>query len=135
MRVLDTGVVIAAFASWHEAHTAARAELATGARVTGHTLIETLSVLTRLPAPHRAPLDVVAQFLRQGFPDEVLGLGPPQLHHLVTHRLPLLGISGGAVYDAVIAETARLADGTLVTLDRRALVTYERIGCPARLLA
>ncbi len=134
MRFLDSGVVIAAFASWHESHPAARREVAAGAQVVGHTLLETLSVLTRLPAPHRATVEVVAEYLRRTFSDDVALLDAHQLHQLATQRLPALGISGGAIYDAAIAETVRLAGGTLVTLDRRALSTYQRIGCPAELL-
>ncbi|HMR49855.1 MAG TPA: PIN domain-containing protein [Arachnia sp.] len=134
MRVLDTGVIVAAFASWHEAHDASRAELRKQPRVAAHSLVEAYSVLTRLPAAHRVPAELAARFLDLAFPADALSLDPPQVRPLVTARLPVLGISGGAVYDAVIAETVRLAGGTLVTLDRRALSTYERIGCPAELL-
>lgn len=135
MRVVDTGVAVAACASWHEAHADARSELARRPQIASHSLVETYSVLTRLPAPHRAPADVAARFLELAFPDAALALTPDQVRRLVVTRLPILGISGGAVYDAVIAETVRLAGGTLVTLDRRALTTYERIGCTAELLA
>lgn len=135
MRVLDTGVVVAAFASWHEAHGAARAEMAQRPGIAAHSLVETYSVLTRLPAPHRVPADLAARFLEVAFPGPALVLEAEQLKHLVVMRLPILGISGGAVYDAVIAETVRIAGGTLVTLDRRALATYDRIGCPAELLS
>lgn len=135
MKVLDSGVVIAAFASWHEMHIAASYELSQNPQAVGHVLIETISVLTRLPAPHRAPLDVVAEFLELAFREEPLVLGGRELTSFVTRRLPALGISGGAVYDALIAETVRLAGGTLVTLDRRALRTYERIGCATMLLS
>ena len=37
-------------------------------------------------------------------------------------------ISGGAVYDALIAATVDEGGGTLLTRDRRALPVYERIG-------
>ncbi|HEX2798109.1 MAG TPA: VapC toxin family PIN domain ribonuclease, partial [Thermoanaerobaculia bacterium] len=35
---------------------------------------------------------------------------------------------GGAVYDALVAETARHAGATLLTRDRRAIAVYEKIG-------
>ena len=38
------------------------------------------------------------------------------------------GIAGGASYDAVIALVARSIGATVVTLDVRARLTYERIG-------
>ncbi|GAB3914243.1 hypothetical protein GCM10027613_07300 [Microlunatus endophyticus] len=54
---------------------------------------------------------------------------------MATSRLVGLGISGGACYDALIAETVLAAGGTLVTLDGRALRTYIKIGCPAEQLS
>ena len=41
--------------------------------------------------------------------------------------LAQLGIAGGAVYDALIALTARSVDGALVTRDTRAAATYARL--------
>jgi predicted nucleic acid-binding protein len=43
-------------------------------------------------------------------------------------RAAELGIAGGAVYDALVAETARRAGTTLLTRDRRAIAVYEKIG-------
>ncbi|WP_341728963.1 PIN domain-containing protein [Brooklawnia sp.] len=134
MKALDTGVVVAAFARWHDAHHTARAALSLQPQIAGHSLVESYSVLTRLPGPHRVRKELAAEFLELAFPDVPLCLSPLQLRSLVTTRLPALGIAGGAVYDAIIAESVRLAGGTLITLDRRAFTTYERIGCPAELL-
>lgn len=49
-------------------------------------------------------------------------------------RLAGLGISGGAVYDAVIGLTAVAVGAELVTLDRRAMADYERCSVPVRML-
>jgi predicted nucleic acid-binding protein len=49
-------------------------------------------------------------------------------------RLVELGIGGGASYDALVAATARAAGATLVSCDRRAAATYERLGTAFRLL-
>ena len=49
-------------------------------------------------------------------------------------RLVELGISGGAAYDALVAATARAAGATLVSCDRRAARTYERLGADFRLI-
>lgn len=131
VRVVDSGVAVAAFASWHESHGAALAEVVGRPQIAAHSLIETFSVLTRLPAPHRAPVELVSRFLDAAFPSVPLILDGGLCRQLVVHRLPAIGLSGGATYDALIAETVCAADGTLVTLDRRALATYDRIGCDA----
>lgn len=80
MIVVDSGVLVAASAPWHEAHTAARAAA------------------------------------------------------LVGETFPRQRIVGGATYDALIAATAAAHGATLLTLDRRARVTYDRVGCRNELL-
>lgn len=89
--------------------------------------METYSTLTRLPEPFRAPADVVSQFLERRFGERWLFLPGEELM-----RLPSLlaghGIVGGAVYDALVAVTARHHDVTLRTLDVRAHMTYRAIG-------
>jgi predicted nucleic acid-binding protein len=45
-----------------------------------------------------------------------------------------MGISGGASYDAVIAMIAAHHERELVTLDRRARPTYDRVGAAVRLI-
>ncbi|MDQ6658620.1 MAG: PIN domain-containing protein [Actinomycetota bacterium] len=134
MRAVDSGVAVAAFASWHESHQAAFAELSGRPQIASHSLIETFSVLTRLPAPHRAPAELVSRFLDAAFPEDPLTIDGRLTRLLVVDRLPAVGVSGGATYDALIAETVRAAGATLVTLDRRALATYDRIGCEAVLI-
>lgn len=129
MRVVDSGVAIAAFASWHESHEQALAEIVARPQIAAHSMVEVLSVLTRLPAPHRAPGSLVGQFLTGAFPDDPLVLDAHAQRSLVVDRLPTARITGGAIYDALIAETVRVAGGTLVTLDARARTTYQRVGC------
>ena len=43
-------------------------------------------------------------------------------------------ITGGAVYDAIVAATAVEAGATLVTRDRRAIPTYQRLRADYRLV-
>jgi predicted nucleic acid-binding protein len=131
---LDTSVVIACFGGWHEHHQAARSLLANRPSLPAHTAVESYSVLTRLPDPFRAEPAVAAEFLRRTFPAPRLVLAPAA-YGALPGQLAELGISGGAVYDAMIALTARLADAELITLDRRARDTYRRVGAPSRLLA
>lgn len=127
MIAVDTSVVVASFASWHEGHGAAAAVLARKPRVPGHVLVETYSVLTRLPPPHRAPADLVASFLAERFPAAPLTLPSGAFLDLI-QRVSHAGLVGGSIYDAVIAATARHAGATLLTRDQRARPTYDLIG-------
>lgn len=133
MNAVDSSVAVAGFATWHEFHTAAREVLDDGATLVAHSALETYSVLTRLPPPHRAPGDVAAAFLADQFPEPWLTLPPDDHLDLVT-VLPERGVTGGAAYDALIAASARIAGATLVSCDRRALTTYERMGAEVRLI-
>lgn len=127
MTAADTSLVVALFASWHEAHDVARAAVPEDVRLPAHVLLESYSVLTRLPPPHRAPAGVVERFLARRFPGEVLLL-PGDHHRTLAITLADGGITGGAVYDALVAATARHAGATLLTRDRRATRTYEAVG-------
>ena len=133
MIAVDTSVVVAAFASWHEGHAAAAAVLARGARLPAHVAIETYSVLTRLPPPHRAPPEVAREFLAARFREAPLLL-PARGHMAIVELASREGITGGAVYDALIAATVLHAGATLVTRDQRARVTYDRVRVPYQLL-
>jgi predicted nucleic acid-binding protein len=124
---VDTSVVVAGFASWHEGHGPAAAILAKGPRVPAHVLVETYSVLTRLPPPHRAAPDIVMAFLAQRFRQTPLTLEPRAWLRLLDKAVEL-GVTGGAVYDALIAATVRQAGATLFTRDRRATAVYEKMG-------
>lgn len=125
MKAVDASVVVAACASWHESHQAARRTLDARPRLVAHCDLETYSVLTRLPGALRVEGSLVVQFLADRFDDPPLALNPEQLHELVA-ELDQRGISGGAVYDGLVARTAAAHDATLVTLDRRAEETYRR---------
>jgi predicted nucleic acid-binding protein len=127
VKAADSSLVIAAFASWHESHDAARRALDAGVEAIEHCALETLSVLTRLPPPHRAPGDLVRDFLRERFPGPFLRLSAKAYRRFL-FELPERGISGGAVYDALIAATAAAHGVELLSCDRRAAANYERYG-------
>ena len=127
MIALDTSVVVAAFASWHEGHTAAVKALARRPRLPAHVIVETYSVLTRLPPPHLSPAGVAAAFLRERFPGGPLTLPGTAQRDLVAFAARA-GLIGGAIYDALIAATAKRAGATLLTRDRRAVPAYEAVG-------
>jgi len=133
MTLVDTSIVVAAFASWHEQHSAADRVVDGNARLVAHCALEAFSVLTRLPPPHRVAAQLVRDFLAARFPDAYVGLDGAGYQTLIP-RLVDAGVSGGAAYDAVVAATARAADDILVSCDRRAAQTYERIGVTFRLI-
>jgi len=125
--VVDTSVAVAAFASWHERHEAALEAMAPEARLVGQVALETYAVLTRLPPPHRSAARLVVEFLMGSFNHPMLVLPARQQARLLA-TCSQAGIAGGAVYDAVVAATAVHAGETLVTLDRRAMPTYQAFG-------
>lgn len=133
MIAVDSSVVVATFASWHERHEAARQALDSRPQVVGHAVAESYSVLTRLPPPHRAPAGLVRDFLLDRFPNAYLALSGAQLRDL----LPSLAdnqIIGGMTYDALIGLTARAFGAQLLSCDRRAALTYEAVGVQIRAL-
>jgi predicted nucleic acid-binding protein len=131
--LLDTSVAIALIVEDHEAHAAAL-QAVRGRRVglSGHAWFETYSVLTRLPgALRRSPADAV-RLLAHNFPASVflaedgsLGLGP---------EIADLGVSGGAVYDALVGAAARQHHRRLVSADARARPVYESLGVEVEII-
>lgn len=133
MIAVDTSVVVAGFASWHEGHPAARTALSAAPRLPAHVALEVYSVLTRLPPPHRATAAIVVSFLQARFRDPPLAL-PATDHLALLREASEKGITGGALYDALVAATAKHAGATLLTRDRRAVRTYETLGAAFRLV-
>jgi len=130
---VDSSVVIAGFASWHELHERARGILERNARLPAHSALESYAVLTRLPPPQRVPPPLVLEFLADRFPQPLLSLSPKR-YRTFLDGLGARGISGGATYDALIAAVASSAGSVLATCDRRALATYERCGAEVEFL-
>ena len=130
----DTSLVVAAFASWHESHETARRAFDAGLRIIEHCALETYSVLTRLPAPHRSPGIVVREFLGARFRQPYLRLDARGYKDFIL-GLPERGITGGSAYDALVAATASACGAELLTCDRRAMPVYERYGAKARLVS
>jgi predicted nucleic acid-binding protein len=127
MKAADTSVVVAAFASWHEHHDLARSAFDSGMNIVEHCALETYSVLTRLPPPHRCSGAVVRDFLRVRFTRPFLRLDGPAYKEFLAN-LPEREIAGGAAYDALVAATAVYCGAELITCDRRAGSVYERYG-------
>ncbi len=128
----DSSVVIAGFAEWHpnfeRAHAALRSDFPLGA----HVALEVYSALTRLRPPFRVPAALAAEYVA-GFAPKRLTL-PGGEHDGIVDRLAESGVSGGAVYDALVGLTAAHHSLTLLTLDRRAESTYKRLGVSYEML-
>ena len=133
MRAADTSVVVAAFATWHEHHDAARGVLDAGLDLIEHCALETYSVLTRLPPPHRTSGTVIRDFIAARFPRPFLRLKEAAYRNFVL-ELPDYTISGGSAYDALVAATAAGHNAELITLDRRALPVYQHYGVRTQFL-
>lgn len=132
--LVDTSVAVALAVSDHVAHRETVDALAGRTLgLSGHAWFETYSVLTRLPAPNRRrPVDL-GRLLGHNFPGS--RFLDARTQHGLTGRLAALGIAGGAIYDALVGANATHHGLVLVTRDRRALVTYERLKVDVELLA
>lgn len=130
---VDTSVAVPLLVSTHTAHRGvagwARGRLLV---MSGHALVETYSVLTRLPGDARlAPPDAAA-LLEDAFGEPAV---PDEADSRRIHReFAGLGITGGAVYDGLVAMAARRHNLTLATRDARARGTYEAIGIQVELV-
>jgi predicted nucleic acid-binding protein len=131
--LLDTSTAVALVVEDHDAHVATL-DAVRGRRLglAGHAWFETYSVLTRLPPGlRRSPADVL-RLLARNFPAsrflgeaETAGLGGD---------FARLGISGGAVYDALVGAAARQHRLPLVSADGRARPVYEALGVDLELI-
>ncbi|MGL4176952.1 MAG: PIN domain-containing protein [Dermatophilaceae bacterium] len=126
-RTCDTSVLVPALAAFHEGHVSARRALRDVEVVPAHVLVETYSVLTRLPGPHRlAAAD--ARLAVTNLPFRIIALLDDE-YSAVIDRLAAAGVGGGAVYDGLVAATAAHHELLLLTRDRRAITTYDALGC------
>jgi predicted nucleic acid-binding protein len=123
----DSSVVIAAFASWNEHHEAAIQALGDIRDLVAHVELETYSVLTRLPEPLRMEPKLVARYLRADYPGKRMAPVESEQRELI-ERFAGLSIAGGATYDGIVAATAVHHGYSLISCDRRAASTYDRLG-------
>lgn len=57
-----------------------------------------------------------------------------QSQRILIDHLAENGVTGGAAYDALVGLTAKAAGATLLTRDRRAVTTYQRLGVETELV-
>lgn len=132
--LLDTSTAVALIVEDHEAHVATL-DAVRGRRLglAGHAWFEAYSVLTRLPAGlRRSPADAL-RLLAHNFPASRF-LGEVDAAEL-GGELARLGISGGAVYDALVGAVARQHGLPLVSADGRARPVYEALKVDLNLVA
>lgn len=134
MTALDTSVVIAAFAPWHEAHQAARRVVTPEVVVPAHVVTETYAVLTRMPEPFRMDAQTVAEYLARQWGGRVIA-PDAELYESLTTSVATAGVTGGSTYDALVGLTAHRFGHELLSLDLRAERTYRSLGIGYRLLA
>jgi toxin FitB len=96
-------------------------------------MLESYSVLTRLPGGLAVSGELAADLLRARFPDPPLRLTSPGQRNLVT-RLSGAGVIGGSSYDGLVGLEAATHSQTLLTLDMRASGTYRGLDVDFRLL-
>lgn len=119
---VDTSVAVAALDASHAAHDPCRrAVVEFRPALAGHAAFETLSVLTRMPGPLMVDAPTAS-----GLITIVYWLDATAATNLLT-RLGPIGITGGAVYDALVGEAARVHGVRLLTRDLRARRTYDLI--------
>jgi predicted nucleic acid-binding protein len=131
MRVVDSSVVISALTHDDaEIRGKCRDELESTTVAVAHVLFESYAKLTSLPSDRRLQPDAAWQVLRDMFPEKPLTISNTGVIQ-VLNLMSIQNIGGGAVYDCLIAETARERGATLISRDKRAMQNYARIGVDA----
>jgi predicted nucleic acid-binding protein len=130
----DTSIVLPALLADHEAHQAAADALGGCTATIAHVLLESYSVLTRLPPPRKAQASTAAAVLKARLPAAILTLDAGACAS-APQKMAAAGVSGGAAYDGLIALTALQQGIELVSRDTRAARTYRALGVRFRLLA
>jgi predicted nucleic acid-binding protein len=114
-------------------HVAARSRLLECRRgMSGHAAVELLSVLTRLPPPHRLSPVAALRLEETNFPESRF-LSATDTRGLLREFVDA-GVTGGALYDCLIGAAARKHKLPLITCDRRAEPTYRLLGVNYQLL-
>lgn len=131
--LLDTSAAVPFVVADHSAHRRtwdALSERRLG--MAGHAWFETFSVLTRMPGTSRRDAATVGALMSNNFADS--RFLDEEGAAVLTARLADSGISGGAVYDALVASAAAQHQLLLVSRDRRALNTYRAFDVDIELL-
>lgn len=128
----DTSCLVALLCSWHEHHSATLKEMNQRKRagdklvLAGPALIETYAVLTRLPYPYRLSENDSWRLLHENFSKEQTVTLTPAQYWRIVQACRDNRISGGQIYDGVIAACARKAKaGLLLTWNDSHFVPFQ----------
>jgi predicted nucleic acid-binding protein len=128
VQVVDSSIVIASLVHADAAlRTACRQHVEACPQGIAHVITESYARMTAMPGQHRLAPSVAVQVLGDMFTGDPLILSGAG-HIRVIDLMARMGVPGGAVFDALIAETAREHHAVLVSLDRRAATTYAAVG-------
>jgi predicted nucleic acid-binding protein len=131
--LLDTSAALAFAQPSHRAHaTTFAALMGRSMGLAGHSVFEMYSVLTRLAPPDRLTPQAAQRLITVNFPHSRF-LSPKGSAALVA-KMSASGVSGGAVYDALVAAAALEHGLRLVSRDTRAAGTYRAMGVDLELL-
>ncbi len=130
--LLDASAALALVHPGHDLHEQAHARLH-GRRLglAGHATFETFSVLTRLPGPLRLSAPSARRLIETNFPATV---HLDERAETLLARFTTAGVSGGSVYDGLVAAAAASAGRLLISGDHRAAETYRALGVRLELL-
>jgi predicted nucleic acid-binding protein len=132
--LVDTSAALALAQRENPFHHAARTRLLACRRgMSGHAAVELLSVLTRLPPPHRLSPTAAFRLEVTNFPDSRF-LSTTAAGELL-QEFADAGLAGGALYDGLVGAASREHKLPLVTCDRRAEPTYRVLGVTYELLS
>jgi predicted nucleic acid-binding protein len=132
---LDTSVIVASLQSWHVHYPVTSAFLAEALTsddeiiIPLSALIESYSVMTRLPVPRRLPPSTALDLLESTFAERtrIVALEARDGWPLLRDRVAA-GVVGGGIYDALILDAAIAAGADrIATLNAR---DFERLRRP-----
>lgn len=131
----DASCMIPFVCSWHENHDRATAEVQYRVKqreklvVAAPALVETYSVLTRLPPPYRLSATVAWTLVESNFVKSVRTISLDSKTYLDLLRdAAARGVAGGRVYDEVIATCAAKARvNTVLTFNPRHFALVDKI--------
>lgn len=126
--VTDTSVVLASILhNDHNILSECRSRIEDSPVPIAHVLAESYARITSMPGNHRLEPSVTWQILAEMFPEAPMTLSGEGYLRVIKLASDL-AIVGGAIYDCLIAETARERKATLVSLDKRAAKNYAAVG-------
>lgn len=132
--LVDTSAALALVQRENPFHDAAKARLLSCRRgMSGHAAVELLSVLTRLPAPHRLSPVAALRLQEANFPESRF-LSAVDTKSLLKEFVDA-SLAGGSLYDGLVGAAARKHRLPLITCDRRAEPTYRMLGVNYELLS